>query len=168
MDSNPGNLFLLILGSSFKFFCYFSIWFIHIIGYSQKWEWIPCVYDFRQIAEDGSISFLNFSPSVALTDPKRDVLKKKLTASDTDFKGRESKVEIAIETEKNFKYSQDLGWNWHKSWNIPNIRVRVEVNCWVKFMGMTPKNVRSMTLRPRKNFQFLKAYTYLCAIISLS
>ena len=29
--------------------------------------------------------------------------------------------------EKSLNFSEDLGWNWHKSWNIPNISIRIDV-----------------------------------------
>jgi hypothetical protein len=37
-------------------------------------------------------------------------------------------VRLYIDTEKSLQYSNDLGWNWHKSWNIPNISLRLEVS----------------------------------------
>jgi len=80
---------------------------------ASKWEWIPCNYDFKQTTEDGLDIFYNLSPSIALTNPKGN--------------GKEPKVEIDIECEKNFIYNDELGWNWHKSWNIPNFKVRVEI-----------------------------------------
>ncbi|CAD8141110.1 unnamed protein product [Paramecium pentaurelia] len=33
-------------------------------------------------------------------------------------------VYLKIDTEREFQHSSDLGWNWHKSWNIPNISVK--------------------------------------------
>lgn len=30
--------------------------------------------------------------------------------------------------EKEFEQREDLGWIWHKSWNIPKITVRISVN----------------------------------------
>jgi len=29
--------------------------------------------------------------------------------------------------EKQFKLNQGLGWNWHKSWNLPGITLNLEV-----------------------------------------
>jgi hypothetical protein len=36
-------------------------------------------------------------------------------------------VKLYIDTEKSLQYSDELGWNWHKSWNLPNISVRLEI-----------------------------------------
>ena len=36
-------------------------------------------------------------------------------------------MKLFIDTEKSLQYSDELGWNWHKSWNLPNISVRLEV-----------------------------------------
>jgi hypothetical protein len=36
-------------------------------------------------------------------------------------------VKLFIDTEKALTYTTDLGWNWHKSWNLPNISIRLEV-----------------------------------------
>ena len=30
--------------------------------------------------------------------------------------------------EKKLKFSNDISWNWHKSWNIPNFFVKIDVN----------------------------------------
>jgi len=29
--------------------------------------------------------------------------------------------------EKPLQYSEELGWNWHKSWNIPAVSIRFDV-----------------------------------------
>ncbi len=29
--------------------------------------------------------------------------------------------------DKNFIYDKDIGWNWHKSWILPNISVKINV-----------------------------------------
>ena len=29
--------------------------------------------------------------------------------------------------EKQLQFNDDLGWHWHKSWNIPNILIRIDV-----------------------------------------
>lgn len=36
-------------------------------------------------------------------------------------------VLLKIDTERELKYTNDLGWNWHKSWNIPNISVKISL-----------------------------------------
>lgn len=43
------------------------------------------------------------------------------------FQGDDPEVKLYIDTEKQLQYSKELGWNWHKSWNLPNISVRLEV-----------------------------------------
>ena len=29
--------------------------------------------------------------------------------------------------EKDFIYTNSIGWNWHKSWNIPNMEITAKV-----------------------------------------
>lgn len=41
--------------------------------------------------------------------------------------GPDPLVKLYIDTEKSLQYTDDLGWNWHKSWNLPNISVRLEI-----------------------------------------
>ena len=53
------------------------------------------------------------APSILLTNPSS-------TNSDPN-------VRLFIDTEKSLSYAPDLGWNWHKSWNLPNISIRLEV-----------------------------------------
>ncbi|CAD8132437.1 unnamed protein product [Paramecium octaurelia] len=52
---------------------------------------------------------------------------------------------LKIDTEREFQHSCDLGWNWHKSWNIPNISVKLSlkndecaqwVNCQVQLKAV--------------------------------
>ena len=36
-------------------------------------------------------------------------------------------VFLKIDTERELQFTNDLGWNWHKSWNIPNISVKISL-----------------------------------------
>ncbi|CAD8149972.1 unnamed protein product [Paramecium pentaurelia] len=54
-------------------------------------------------------------------------------------------VYLKIDTEREFQHTNDLGWNWHKSWNIPNISVKLSlqndqcaqwINCQVQLMAV--------------------------------
>jgi hypothetical protein len=56
----------------------------------------------------------NLAPTIILTNPT------------TDFS--DPNVRLYIDTEKSLQYSPELGWNWHKSWNLPNISLRLEVH----------------------------------------
>lgn len=38
------------------------------------------------------------------------------------------KVRLYVDTEKSLQYENGLGWNWHKSSNLPNITIKLEVN----------------------------------------
>ena len=37
------------------------------------------------------------------------------------------KGDISIQLEKPFMYAPEVGWNWHKSWNIPNLTVSLKL-----------------------------------------
>ncbi|CAD8055055.1 unnamed protein product [Paramecium sonneborni] len=54
-------------------------------------------------------------------------------------------VYLKIDTEREFQHTNDLGWNWHKSWNIPNISIKLVLkneecaqwmNCQVQLMAV--------------------------------
>ena len=30
--------------------------------------------------------------------------------------------------DKDFIYNDELGWNWHKSWNLPDFKCQIVVN----------------------------------------
>ncbi|CAD8190796.1 unnamed protein product [Paramecium pentaurelia] len=34
---------------------------------------------------------------------------------------------LKIDTERELQFSNDLGWNWHKSWNIPNLSIKLHL-----------------------------------------
>lgn len=37
-------------------------------------------------------------------------------------------TKIHIDTEKSLQYENEIGWNWHKSSNLPIISIKLEVN----------------------------------------
>lgn len=58
----------------------------------------------------------SLAPSIVLTSPTGE--------------GPDPNVKLYVDTEKSLQFSEELGWNWHKSWNLPNISIRVEVLEW--------------------------------------
>ncbi|CAK57968.1 unnamed protein product (macronuclear) [Paramecium tetraurelia] len=36
-------------------------------------------------------------------------------------------VRLKIDTERELQFSNDLSWNWHKSWNIPNLSIKLQL-----------------------------------------
>lgn len=82
---------------------------------SQKpeWDWLTVECTLRTSEDGKKNSIWQLAPSIFLTTP---------TSS-----GSDPKVKLFIDTEKSLNYSPELGWNWHKSWNLPNISVKLEV-----------------------------------------
>ncbi|EGR29156.1 zinc finger transcription factor sma, putative [Ichthyophthirius multifiliis] len=78
----------------------------------QKWDWIPCNHNLKTELKK-QINIWSLQPSIVLTNPNED--------------GPDPHVKLFIDTEKSLQYTEDLGWNWHKSWNLPNISVRLEI-----------------------------------------
>jgi hypothetical protein len=37
-------------------------------------------------------------------------------------------MRLQIEMERNFLVDEEKQWSWHKSWNLPNISISLEVN----------------------------------------
>ncbi|EGR27835.1 zinc finger transcription factor sma, putative [Ichthyophthirius multifiliis] len=81
-------------------------------NFSHKWDWIPCNYSLKTEVKK-KMTVWNLQPAIVLTNPLED--------------GPDPHVKLFIDTEKSLQYSEDLGWNWHKSWNLPNISVRLEI-----------------------------------------
>jgi len=36
-------------------------------------------------------------------------------------------MDISLNLDRNFMHSEELGWNWHKSWNLPNITCSIKI-----------------------------------------
>ena len=87
----------------------------------KKWEWLPCIYDFKQTT-DGKEIVWNFSPYVMLSSGDSNV-----SIYCSNFQEEDPDINIVIEMEKTFKYDPRVGWNWHKSWNLPTISIILSV-----------------------------------------
>lgn len=72
-----------------------------------NWDWMHVECYLKTVEANRKSTIWNLSPSIILTNPS------------TDSSG--PSVRLYIDTEKSLQYSNELGWNWHKSWNIPNI-----------------------------------------------
>lgn len=77
------------------------------------WDWTPVECILKTTENNRKSVQWQLAPSILLTNP---------TSSSTD-----PNVRLFIDTEKSLSYTPDLGWNWHKSWNLPNISIRLEV-----------------------------------------
>lgn len=78
-----------------------------------NWDWAHIECYLKTVEANRKSTIWNLSPSIILTNPS------------TENSG--PAVRLYIDTEKSLQYSSELGWNWHKSWNIPNISLRLEV-----------------------------------------
>ncbi len=78
-----------------------------------NWDWtqVECILKTTESSRK-SVQW-QLAPSILLTNP---------TSTNSD-----PNVKLFIDTEKSLSYAPDLGWNWHKSWNLPNISIRLEV-----------------------------------------
>lgn len=54
----------------------------------------------------------SFSPSLSFSNPNID---------------KNPNVNLNIWMDRNFIYDEELGWNWHKSWILPSICVKLEI-----------------------------------------
>ncbi len=78
-----------------------------------NWDWAHIECYLKTLEANRKSTIWNLAPSIILTNPS------------SESSG--PNVRLYIDTEKSLQYSNDLGWNWHKSWNIPNISLRLEV-----------------------------------------
>jgi hypothetical protein len=72
----------------------------------KQWVWHPNIYDLKTATVD-STQIWNCSPYVMICS---------FLNSEED-----PEVVVNIEMDKEFKWSPDVGWIWHKTWNIPTI-----------------------------------------------
>ncbi|CAD8202482.1 unnamed protein product [Paramecium octaurelia] len=77
------------------------------------WEWVPCNYDVKRIVKDTQTSW-NLSPQISLKIPAENGTIDPI-------------INIKIDQSRPFIYSDNLGWNWHKSWNLPDIGLEMEI-----------------------------------------
>lgn len=111
------------------------------------WVWTVCNLPLRcQIGSN--IAIWALKPSIALTHPKSDV--NLISCYKLKPQDVEPNVKLSIDTEKSFQYSDDLGWNWHKSWNIPTISLAFDVTYPV--LAQIYCSNRSLTQILKKNF----------------
>ena len=78
-----------------------------------NWDWTQVECSLKTTESGRKSVHWQLAPSILLTNPNS-------VTSDPV-------VRLFIDTEKSLSYNQDLGWNWHKSWNLPNISIRLEV-----------------------------------------
>ncbi|KAL4453684.1 hypothetical protein ABPG74_009580 [Tetrahymena malaccensis] len=92
-----------------------------------KWDWIPCNYNLKTEVKKKVVVW-NLQPAIVLTNPNEE--------------GPDPHVKLYIDTEKSLQYTDELGWNWHKSWNLPNISVRLEIkDAQTNESLLSPKNL---------------------------
>lgn len=84
---------------------------------NPKWDWVVCKYNLRH-ENEGKPVIWNMKPTIVLSHPSQGV-------NGVDYP--DPLVKLFIDTEKSLQFSPEVGWNWHKSWNIPNISVRLDI-----------------------------------------
>ncbi|CAD8099926.1 unnamed protein product [Paramecium primaurelia] len=117
----------------------------------KQWEWIPCQYDVKRISKDTETTW-NLSPSVQLKIP-------------SDQGQIDPVIDLKIEQSRNFIYTNKngLGWNWHKSWNLPDIGVELEITDPTTDEKLAPPGkiyakiqIVKPTVSPMKTFHLLE------------
>ncbi|KAL4482815.1 hypothetical protein ABPG72_022375 [Tetrahymena utriculariae] len=79
---------------------------------SSKWEWMTCNFLIKQIQAESTIVW-SLQPTVTFGNPRND---------------QNIQVpKMSLIMERNFTYDSELGWNWHKSWILPTICLKLEI-----------------------------------------
>ena len=47
--------------------------------------------------------------------------------SNLSIKGPDPQIKILLDQEKSFQCTEELGWNWHKSWKLPTVSLQLDV-----------------------------------------
>jgi len=80
-------------------------------GIPRKWEWLPCNYELKR-EERGAETYWSLTPIIQLVNPDTKVV---------------PECDTTLELERPFMFNSEVGWNWHKSWNLPNISVNLKI-----------------------------------------
>ena len=75
---------------------------------STQWRWVDCPYFLKTFPQENVISYLNLTPF------------QKCSQLET-----QAQTLLDINLEKSLKFHPNLGWNWHKSWILPEINVKL-------------------------------------------
>jgi len=78
----------------------------------SKWNWIICNLPLKQIINGENIIW-SLQPSITLSHPSGE--------------GPDPQIKILLDQEKSFQCTEELGWNWHKSWKLPTISLQLEI-----------------------------------------
>lgn len=74
-----------------------------------SWKWHPCS------AEIINSNVLTGTPLRLISD------------APIVFASQTIDVSLTISLSKPFNFSRDIGWNWHKSWNLPDLQCTIRV-----------------------------------------
>jgi hypothetical protein len=89
----------------------------------KVWDWAPCVYDVKRVTNETE-TIWNLGSSIQLTLPGESVL----DCFFTKGAAVQPLVTMRIEMSRNFIYTENIGWNWHKSWNMPDMVCELDVS----------------------------------------
>ena len=76
---------------------------------SSQWRWADCPYFLKTFPQENVISYLNLAPFRQIIHQENE--------KNIDF--------LDITLEKSLNFHPNLGWNWHKSWILPDINVKL-------------------------------------------
>lgn len=78
----------------------------------KTWVWHPNIFDLKIIGAD-SVQLWNCSPYVMFSSEKQDE--------------EDPELVVNIEMKRGFEWDDENGWTWHKTWNIPPIKVTISL-----------------------------------------
>jgi len=61
---------------------------------------------------------------------------------------------VSITLGKNMMFCEEVGWNWHKSWNLPTITIRYKVKNELFLKKIFVKNRKMLTYFKKKKFWY--------------
>jgi len=95
----------------------------------KDWKWQSNIYDLK--VTDGDVSqIFSCAPYVMICS----------AYPDED----DPETVVNVEMSREFKWTEDLGWHWHKSWNLPSIRLRLTIFDKLSFQEMDiPANIQA-------------------------
>ncbi|EAR84143.2 zinc finger transcription factor sma protein, putative (macronuclear) [Tetrahymena thermophila SB210] len=104
---------------------------------SSKWEWMTCNFLIKQIQAESTIVW-SLQPTVTFGNPRND---------------QNIQVpKMSLIMERNFTYDSELGWNWHKSWILPTICLKLEIiDPETKEVFSPPKNTYAQIYAVKAN-----------------
>ena len=106
------------------------------------WQWLPCSFDLKRELKK-KIEYFNLGNQASFfCEGKVSLFLVFFKLFQKQKISKEIEISMTIKMDKNLHSSEEQGWVWHKSWNLPFMKVSVEfLNPETQEIYELPKNL---------------------------